>query len=71
MIISGKKNINQLKPIVSIIFILKGLHEQSLAAPQDSSAADCAHKPDIEALPLRMAGAPKVLFQSMVSVIWH
>lgn len=71
MIISGKKNINQLKPIVSITFILKGLWEQCLAAPQDSSAADPAQEPDMEALPWRMAAAPKVLFWSMVSVIWH
>jgi len=58
-------------PIVPIIFILRGLWEQSLSVPQDSDAVYSTHEPDIEALPLRITGTLKALLRSMVSVIWH
>lgn len=69
--ITSTKDSNHFKPIVSIIFILRGLWEQSLTVPQDSDAVHSAHEPDIEALPLGIIGALKALFRSMVSVIWH
>lgn len=71
MKMTGTKNSNQFMPTLSINFILRGLWEQRLAVPQDSDAVYSAHEPDIEALPLRIAGALKALLRSMVSVIWH
>lgn len=71
MKITDTKTSNHFKPIVSIIFILRGLWEQSLTTPQDSYAVYSAHEPDTEALPLRIIGALKAPFRSTVSVIWH